>query len=195
MTAPDERGIEKPLVDRIILYIDDLDRCPENKVVDVLQAVHLLLAFPLFVVVVGVDSEWLLHSLKTQMAQFSAPASSDDDDLDRTLWASTPINYLEDLPEPFTLRTMPETGFDDLIEDLTTPVDGRVANRQAVPTAAPHVVRETAQPTAATASLPVGINVKAPIAATVTAGPQTPVSMFFAAAPITANAAPQLHPR
>jgi hypothetical protein len=40
-----------PRIDRIVLYIDDLDRCPEDKVVDVLQAVHLLLAFPLFVVV------------------------------------------------------------------------------------------------------------------------------------------------
>jgi hypothetical protein len=48
---------------RIILYIDDLDRCPEERVVDVLQAVHLLLAFELFVVVVAVDSRWLNHAL------------------------------------------------------------------------------------------------------------------------------------
>jgi phospholipase C len=51
-------------IERIILYIDDLDRCPEEKVVEVLQAIHLLLAFKLFVVVVGVDSRWLLHSLR-----------------------------------------------------------------------------------------------------------------------------------
>lgn len=38
---------------RIVLYIDDLDRCPPDKVVDVLQACHLLLCFPLFVVVSG----------------------------------------------------------------------------------------------------------------------------------------------
>ncbi|MEZ5024500.1 MAG: P-loop NTPase fold protein [Chitinophagales bacterium] len=42
-------------VERIVLYIDDLDRCPPKKVVEVLQAIHLILAFPLFVVVVGVD--------------------------------------------------------------------------------------------------------------------------------------------
>lgn len=48
---------------RIILYIDDLDRCPDERVVDVLQAVHLLLAFKLFVVVVAVDSRWLNHAL------------------------------------------------------------------------------------------------------------------------------------
>jgi hypothetical protein len=50
-------------IDRIVLYIDDLDRCQVQQVVRVLEAVHLLLAFPLFVVVVGVDSRWLQHSL------------------------------------------------------------------------------------------------------------------------------------
>jgi hypothetical protein len=31
-------------INRIVLYIDDLDRCPEPLVIDVLKAVHLLLA-------------------------------------------------------------------------------------------------------------------------------------------------------
>jgi hypothetical protein len=34
-------------INRIVLYIDDLDRCPPERVVQVLQAIHLLLAFPL----------------------------------------------------------------------------------------------------------------------------------------------------
>ena len=38
-----------------LLYIDDLDRCSEDKVVKVLEAVHLLLAFKLFVVIVAVE--------------------------------------------------------------------------------------------------------------------------------------------
>jgi len=51
-------GGDRPLqpIRRVILFIDDLDRCPPKRVVEVLQAIHLLLAFPLFVVVVGVDS-------------------------------------------------------------------------------------------------------------------------------------------
>lgn len=52
-----------PRIDRIILYIDDLDRCPAEKVVEVLRAVHLLLSFPLFVVVVGVDAHWVSKAL------------------------------------------------------------------------------------------------------------------------------------
>lgn len=62
-----DKGINKEdkehYFNRIILYIDDLDRCPDERVVDVLQAVHLLLAFELFVVVVAVDSRWLNHAL------------------------------------------------------------------------------------------------------------------------------------
>ncbi len=52
----------KPL-ERIVLYIDDLDRCPEDQVVEVLEAVNLLMAFPLFVVVVGVDPRWIKNAL------------------------------------------------------------------------------------------------------------------------------------
>ncbi|MGH7677826.1 MAG: P-loop NTPase fold protein, partial [Gemmatimonadaceae bacterium] len=52
-----------PFVERIVLYVDDLDRCPPEKVVDVLQAVHLLLGFDLFVVVVAVDVRWVGRSL------------------------------------------------------------------------------------------------------------------------------------
>lgn len=61
--AEEKRGEERR-INRIVLYIDDLDRCPPDKVVEVLQAVHLLLAFPLFVVVVGVDARWVSHSLQ-----------------------------------------------------------------------------------------------------------------------------------
>jgi hypothetical protein len=60
-TAPEPRRI-----DRIVLYIDDLDRCPPRQVVEVLQAVHLLLALDLFVVVVGVDPRWLVRALCEQ---------------------------------------------------------------------------------------------------------------------------------
>lgn len=52
-----------PFIERIVLYIDDLDRCPPQKVVEVLQAVHLMLGFQLFVVVVAVDVRWVRDSL------------------------------------------------------------------------------------------------------------------------------------
>lgn len=51
-------------VDRVILYIDDLDRCKPRDVVRVLQLVHMLLAFELFVVVVAVDARWVGEALR-----------------------------------------------------------------------------------------------------------------------------------
>jgi hypothetical protein len=60
----DERSDEPSRINRIILYIDDLDRCPPEKVIEVLQAVHLLLGLSLFVVVVSVDVRWVEYSLR-----------------------------------------------------------------------------------------------------------------------------------
>ena len=58
---------------RVVLAIDDLDRCPPERVVDVLQAIHLLLATPLFVVLVAVDPDALLRSIHAQRRRLLAP--------------------------------------------------------------------------------------------------------------------------
>jgi KAP family P-loop domain len=70
-------------IDRIVLYIDDLDRCPTKLVVDVLQAVHLLLAFPLFVVVVAVDARWLSHSLREHYHQLQGSDAAPEDFIEK----------------------------------------------------------------------------------------------------------------
>ncbi|MEM9214850.1 MAG: P-loop NTPase fold protein [Cyanobacteria bacterium P01_F01_bin.150] len=49
---------------RVILYIDDLDRCPPDRVVDVLEAVQLLINTPLFVVVLAVDDRYIARALE-----------------------------------------------------------------------------------------------------------------------------------
>jgi hypothetical protein len=109
-----------PEVDRIILYIDDLDRCPEERVVEVLQAVHLLLAFPLFVVVVGVDSRWLLRAVQGRYAHQLAGAEGESGDGDQSDHRqATPQNYLEKIFQiPFSLRPMEDGGFGRLIGSL-----------------------------------------------------------------------------
>ncbi|HEX6747830.1 MAG TPA: P-loop NTPase fold protein [Longimicrobium sp.] len=115
-----------PRIDRIILYIDDLDRCPEERVVQVLQAVHLLLAFPLFVVVVGVDSRWLLLSLEDHYAALrgSSTRTRDEDGKQErkkseSEWSTTPQNYLEKIFQiPFSLRPMESGGFGQLVTSL-----------------------------------------------------------------------------
>jgi hypothetical protein len=87
---------EVPFIERIILYIDDLDRCPEDKVVEVLQAVHLMLGLPLFVVVVAVDVRWVGQSIRKQYGRLvgwdedkgladsnGSPSASADDYLEK----------------------------------------------------------------------------------------------------------------
>jgi hypothetical protein len=122
-TEPAAPARPAPAVRRIVLYIDDLDRCPEERVVEVLQAVHLLLAFPLFVVVVGVDPRWLLRAVQSQYDRLlagereAAHAGLPADDT--VHWASTPQNYLEKIFQiPFTLEPMTDQGFGRLLGSL-----------------------------------------------------------------------------
>jgi predicted acylesterase/phospholipase RssA len=91
---------------RIILYIDDLDRCPPQRVVEVLQAVHLLLSFPLFVVVVAVDARWLSQSLEAHYQRLLATRPQRDGDPDQTPLI-TPQDYLEKIFQiPFWMEPL-----------------------------------------------------------------------------------------
>ncbi|MGI8686657.1 MAG: peptidoglycan-binding protein [Acidimicrobiales bacterium] len=107
-------------IDRIVLYIDDLDRCSPEQVVNVLQAVHLLGALDLFVVVVGVDPRWLLQSLRQEYRGILATA--DRPGLDGPGWQSTPQNYLEKIFNiPFVLPAMDSGGFATLLQGMAKP--------------------------------------------------------------------------
>ena len=109
-----------PRIDRIVLYIDDLDRCPEKNVVEVLQAVHLLLAFPLFVVVVGVDPRWLLYSLQQSSVAFQIKEQEKERELMHDgHWESTPLNYLEKIFQiPYSLRPINKEGFAQMVDEF-----------------------------------------------------------------------------
>jgi hypothetical protein len=108
-------------VDRIVLFVDDLDRCQTAKVVEILQAVHLLLAFPLFAVVVGVDQRCLRQSLTTEFRglvtdNLRPPAANEG-----ALEGATALDYLEKIFHiPFHLPPMAEAGFGRFIDGLTT---------------------------------------------------------------------------
>jgi WD40 repeat protein len=86
--AADEVGDELPRIDRIVIYIDDLDRCPPGRVVEMLEAVHLLLAADLFVVVVAVDPRWLLSAISSHYRDVMTPRDGAGD-------PANPVQYLE----------------------------------------------------------------------------------------------------
>jgi hypothetical protein len=115
---------ERRPVDRIILFIDDLDRChPPQRVVRVLEAVHLLLFFPLFVVVVGVDSRWVSRALYKHYEEMLADESivATDGQGDRVL-SRAPADsqdFLEKIFQvPFWLRRMEPGAVKRMIHDL-----------------------------------------------------------------------------
>jgi hypothetical protein len=97
----DDADWETP--ERIIIYIDDLDRCHEDKVYEVLQAIHLLLAFDLFVVVVGVDVKWVQAALAKQFETGDAQA----DKATEPQRVERAMHYLEKIFQiPFWLRPL-----------------------------------------------------------------------------------------
>lgn len=49
----------------VVVYIDDLDRCSENKIMEVLQAINLILASCKFFVFVGMDTEMIYRAIKS----------------------------------------------------------------------------------------------------------------------------------
>ncbi|WP_370961735.1 P-loop NTPase fold protein [Amycolatopsis sp. cg9] len=125
-----EAGV-KP-VSRVVLYIDDLDRCPPAKVLEVLEAVHLLLALELFVVVVGVDPRWLSSSLWHQYRDLAAGGDPRADAYLRGM----PVEYLEKIFQiPFTLPEMEPEAYARLI--------GSVADLPLPPAPAPADPRDT----------------------------------------------------
>ena len=103
-------------IQRIVLYIDDLDRCPEDKVVDVLQAVHLLLSFELFIVVLGVDARWLERSLKSTYGGLLGDILNGENGAQ--LPSARPHDYLEKIFQiPYSLPHMRDVGFSALVKN------------------------------------------------------------------------------
>jgi hypothetical protein len=105
---------EWPRLERIVLYIDDLDRCPAPRVVEVLEAVHLLLASELFVVVVSVDPRWLVRSLRQHYAAEMPERGGGQ-------MSASPQGYLEKIFQiPFSLPPMTAEGYRRLVTSLIT---------------------------------------------------------------------------
>lgn len=106
-----------PQLERIVLYIDDLDRCTDRKVLEVLQAVHLLMAYPLFIVVVGVDERCVHNALRYQ--QLKRYRGMSKEVIDVEMEEISPREYLEKIFQiPFQLPVATPDGVVRLIEDI-----------------------------------------------------------------------------
>jgi len=101
-TAPADRK-------RFVIVIDDLDRCAPENVVKVLEAVHLLFNYEMFVVVLAVDTRWLAQSLQIRYRQLLGEPDS-----------AGPYDYLEKIIQiPVHLLPLGEARVRTMITGLT----------------------------------------------------------------------------
>ena len=108
----------------------NLDRCPPERVVEVLQAVHLILAFELFVVVVAVDPRWLERSLNE--AYNSRQPSVGEFSVQNQQYRFSAQNYLEKIFQiPFSLPKMDDGGYRKLISSMINRPKTRLDRAQA----------------------------------------------------------------
>lgn len=118
-------SVEKSF-DRMVLYVDDLDRCPPEKVIEVLQAVHLLLTFPLFVVFVAVDVRWLRKALTRHYGgQLTRRRSSS---------SAAAGDYLEKIFQiPYWVRLIDVDGTRSILRDRLGPASPKPSNKKIEP--------------------------------------------------------------
>ena len=63
-----------PADTKVVVIIDDLDRCKADKIVDTLEAVKLLLNFDIFIVFLAVDSNVIARAVETRYKEILAEA-------------------------------------------------------------------------------------------------------------------------
>ncbi|KAB1976841.1 P-loop NTPase fold protein [Streptomyces triticiradicis] len=155
----DEAGDELPRIDRIVLYVDDLDRCPPRRVVEMLEAIHLLLALELFVVVVAVDPRWLLRAIESHyrevLQRHATPAEVGEetgvvDPNSDELWHSTPAQYLEKIFQVvLTLPPLDPDGYRHLLRTLIGARPDHPTTPSPATSTAPDTEPSSPEPTAA----------------------------------------------
>jgi hypothetical protein len=99
--------------DRIVIYIDDFDRCTSSQVYAVLQATQLLLAFEAFVVVVAVDVAWIREALvrETRPLALNADSAPSDGSSNELEERKLTIRYMEKIFQlPYWLRRLTTGG-------------------------------------------------------------------------------------
>ena len=104
-----DRFSDSSRLERIIFYIEDLDRCPSATVVDVLQAMSLFLAFPLFVVVITANPFWLIQSAGARYEYLLSQPESNN--ASSHYFSAGGLSFLEELIQiPFWIKPIGREG-------------------------------------------------------------------------------------
>lgn len=98
---------------RVVLFIDDLDRCPPPRVVEVLEATQLLLKTPLFVVVLGLDTRYATRALEKEYKEI---LQHDGD--------PSGMDYIEKIIQiPYRVRPIEIAGLDSFLKAQMNPLE------------------------------------------------------------------------
>ena len=111
---------------RVVLLIDDLDRCPPNKVVEVLEAAQLLVKTRLFVVVIAMDVRYVTRALEAQyenvLVRNGEPSG---------------LDYIEKIIQiPYRVRTVSKRAIPSFLRsqmEIVEPEEPATLDEQAVP--------------------------------------------------------------
>jgi predicted KAP-like P-loop ATPase len=96
---------------RVVLYIDDLDRCPPNRVVEVLETVQLLLKTKLFIVILAIDDRYIARALEETYAGVLKRRGK-----------PSGIDYLEKIIQiPYRMRPISSSNIRDYFYSQTQP--------------------------------------------------------------------------
>ncbi|HKJ66432.1 MAG TPA: P-loop NTPase fold protein [bacterium] len=98
---------------RVVIFIDDLDRCSEEKIMEMLQAINLILGESDFFVLLGIDTEMLYRAIRSYYTE-NQPEHS--------LPENFPENYLRKIIQlPFHLPEFPTNVRFSLVRHLFSP--------------------------------------------------------------------------
>ncbi len=109
---------------RIIIFIDDLDRTDPDKILDVLEAMQLLVSTPLFVIVAAIDSRYVCLSLEYK---------DQYDKILRSHQSPTGMDFLEKIFQAsYRLPTITEDKMKDLLLSQVVIKDEEISSRSDV---------------------------------------------------------------
>lgn len=92
---------------RLVIFVDDLDRCLPEKAVAVLEAIKLFLDVPGFVFILGVDREFIEKGVRIRYADYKTEIEG--------------ARYLEKIIQiPFTLPPIAATDVTSYVHDVTS---------------------------------------------------------------------------
>ena len=106
---------------RLVVFVDDLDRCLPEKAIEILEAIKLFLHVPQTIFVLGMDRDIVRRGIESHYGTYLRDDGKERPDL--------PINgdsYLQKLIQlPFNLPSLDATGREKFIEELQKDLEGR----------------------------------------------------------------------